>query len=211
MAMPVRSRGVSPPHSTRVAFFPDQPGKDCHPLLHLPEHRKPERYADHMGRKHIGPLAPGRARTAERRKQALQLRAAGVDFRGIAAALNISVGQAYADCSSAMAEVTREAAEEVLALDLQRLDQLQASVWPAARSGDIAAVNAALKIIEMRERLFGNLRSSGLTVNANVAPPLPPGSVLMIGGSKSEYVAGLRAARGELLAPPAQNGLSYEQ
>jgi hypothetical protein len=53
-----------------------------------------------MGKKSVGQLAPSRARTAERRRQALQLRAAGADFRSIANALNISVGQAYADVQS---------------------------------------------------------------------------------------------------------------
>jgi hypothetical protein len=158
-----------------------------------------------MGKKSVGRLAPGRARTADRRRQALNLRAAGADFRSIANALSISVAQAFNDVQSEMHEVTREAAEEVLALDLQRLDQLQASVWAAARAGDIAAVNTATKIIELRQRLFGNLRSAGVTVNTTV-PPLPEGAVLVIGGSKSEYIAGLRQARGELPAPPAENG-----
>jgi hypothetical protein len=89
-------------------------------------------------------------------------------------------------------------------MDLQRLDQLQASVWAAARAGDVQAVNTATKIIELRQRLFGNLRA-GVAVNS-AAPPTPPGAVIVIDGSKSEYIAGLRAARGELPAPPAQNG-----
>jgi hypothetical protein len=157
-----------------------------------------------MGRKHVGPLALGRVRAAERRRQALHLRAAGADFRAIANALHISVGQAYADVASELREVTREVAEEVLSMDLTRLDQLQASVWADARSGDIAAVNAATRIVELRQRLCGNLRSAGVSVNTTVAPQVP-GAVLVIGGSKSEYIQGLREARGELPAPPQQN------
>jgi hypothetical protein len=155
-----------------------------------------------MGKKHIGPLSPGRARTAERRRDALNLRAAGADFRSIANALGISLGQAYADVQSAMLEVTKEAAEEVLALDLQRLDQLQASVWAAARAGDVQAVECVRKLIELRQRLFGNLRSAGVTVNTTV-PQLPHGAVLMIGGDQESYIRGLRQARGELPAPPS--------
>jgi hypothetical protein len=158
-----------------------------------------------MGRKHVGRLAPSRVRAAERRRDALNLRAAGANFRQIAASLGISVAQAYNDVSSAMAEVTRPAAEEALALDLERLDAMQMSLWPAVRSGDIQAVNAVTRIVELRQRLFGNLRSAGVTVNTTV-PQLPQGAVIMIGGSKSEYIDGLRRARGELPAPPAQNG-----
>src|ERR671911_35304 len=99
-----------------------------------------------MGRKHIGLLSPGRVRTAERRRQALNLRAAGADFRSIATALGISVAQAYNDVQSEMHEVTRESAEQVLAMDLARLDQLQASVWSAARNGDVQAVECVRKI-----------------------------------------------------------------
>jgi siroheme synthase len=159
-----------------------------------------------MGKRHIGSLAPSRVRAAERRRQALSLRAAGADFRAIATTLGVSLAQAYADVQTAVSEITKEAAEDVLLMDLQRLDQLQASVWAAARAGDVQAVNTATKIIELRQRLFGNLRSAGsATVNA-IAPPTPSGAVIVIGGSKSDYIAGLRMARGELPAPPQQNG-----
>ena len=125
-----------------------------------------------MGKKHIGPLSPGRARAAERRRQALNLRAAGADFRSISNALGVSLAQAYSDVQTAVGEITKEAAEDVLLMDLQRLDQLQASVWAAARAGDVHAVNTATKIIELRQRLFGNLRA-GVTVNT-AAPRLLP-------------------------------------
>jgi hypothetical protein len=172
----------------------------------LSEHRWLNGYAGCMARnKAVGPYAPARVRTAERRRQALNLRAAGADFRSIGAALGISVGQAYADVQTEMHAVTRESAEQVLAMDLARLDQLQAAVWADARSGDVAAVECVRRIVELRQRLFGNLRCAGVTVNTTLPQP-PPGAVLIIGGSKSEYIAGLRAARGEPPAPPAQNG-----
>jgi hypothetical protein len=158
-----------------------------------------------MGRKHSGRATPARAGTAQRRRDALSLRAAGASFRQIADSLGISLGQAHADVVSELAEVTRPIAEEVLALDLERLDVMQVSLWPAVRAGDVQAVNAVARIVELRQKLVGNLRSVGVTVNTT-PPPLPEGAVIMIGGSKSEYIAGLRAARGELPAPPAQNG-----
>lgn len=97
-----------------------------------------------MGRKSIGPTAPSRVRTAEKRRQALQLRAAGADFRAIANALGVSVGTAYSYVQSELREITREPAEAVLAMCVTSLDQLQASVWAAARAGDISAVNTAV-------------------------------------------------------------------
>jgi hypothetical protein len=134
----------------------------------------------------------------QRRRDALNLRAAGANFRQIADALGVSVAQAYADVQSEMHALTRESAEQVLTVDLHRLDQLQAAVWPDARAGNVQAIQAATKIIELRQRLFGNLRSAGMTVTV----PQTPGSVLVIEGDKQSYIAGLRAARGEL-EPPA--------
>lgn len=65
------------------------------------------------GQKHRGPLAPGRARTAERPRDALNLRKAGASFREIANSLGVSVARAYTYCQEEMAAITRDAAEDL--------------------------------------------------------------------------------------------------
>jgi hypothetical protein len=157
-----------------------------------------------MGKKSVGPHAPSRARASERRKQALSLRKAGASFREIADALTISVGQAYADVESAMSEITRPVAEDLLSLELERLNTLQMSLWSGVKQGDVASVNAARQIVELRCRLFGLLRPApGVTVNTSVPPPTPQRGVIVIQGqTKEQYIAGLKAARGELELSP---------
>jgi hypothetical protein len=45
--------------------------------------------------------------------------------------------------------------EEVLNLELARLDALQDAVWDQAMTGDTKAVDSALKVINMRAKLLG--------------------------------------------------------
>lgn len=83
---------------------------------------------------------PRRARkgthiTEERRHRmakALEYRKQGRSYQKIAEALGISLSQAERDVKDALNEITREPAEEVLAMELQRLDtrelQLNAEV-----------------------------------------------------------------------------------
>lgn len=45
--------------------------------------------------------------------------------------------------------------EEVLAMEMGRLDSLMEAVWDQAMTGDTKAVDSALKIISMRSKLLG--------------------------------------------------------
>lgn len=97
-----------------------------------------------------------RATAAEKRKQALELRRAGLTYDDIAAAVgyaNKSV--AYKSVKAAIADITRESAQELLSLELERLDDMQAGLYKGARSGDPAAVDRVLKIIDQRARFLG--------------------------------------------------------
>lgn len=147
--------------------------------------------------KNASRVSPGRARASEKRRQALSLRKAGASFREIADTLGVSVARAYVYVSEEMAAVTGEAAEDLLALELQRLDTMQVALWAAVRRGDVLAIREARAIIETRSRLCGLLPAPGVTVNTT-APPLPEGAVLVIGGDKGSYIRGLRQARGRI-------------
>lgn len=100
-----------------------------------------------------------RAATAQRRRQAIALRLAGADLQTIAdrlgyagrAAVCVDLGRAY---DVALAEMTRDA-EELRALELARLDRLQAAVWAAAMAGNVRAADTALRVIDRRCRLLG--------------------------------------------------------
>lgn len=97
--------------------------------------------------------------TAEREREAIGLRAAGLSYDAIAE----KVG--YANRSLAYKAVirvldrwrveTREDACVVRDLEVERLDSLLAGVWQRAAQGEPAAIDRVLKIMDRRARLLG--------------------------------------------------------
>lgn len=97
-----------------------------------------------------------RIESAERRGRALELRKAGATFEQIANQLG------YADRHSAreavvraLKDITRDGAEEVLDLELQRLDAMLVGLWAAARRGEPRSVETVLKVMERRSKYLG--------------------------------------------------------
>jgi predicted GNAT superfamily acetyltransferase len=85
----------------------------------------------------------------------LDLRRAGYDYARIAAHVGVSMMTAYRDVVAAMHEVGREQARELLQLELERLNDLQAAIYPAAVEGDIKAIDCCLTLMDRRARLVG--------------------------------------------------------
>ncbi len=112
-----------------------------------------------------------RIKTAERRAFVLRLRKAGRGYRDIAAAVHQKFSpdelprgyderQAHQDVKrelERLGRLRRELAEEILQLELERLDALQSGIWDKARSGDFEAIDRVLKIIQQRARLLGSV------------------------------------------------------
>ena len=97
-----------------------------------------------------------KATAAEKRKKALDLRRAGWSFDDIAAEVGYANrGSAHRAVKQGIADITRESANELLELELARLDDLQAGAYDAARNGDLFAVDRVLKIIDQRARFLG--------------------------------------------------------
>ena len=150
----------------------------------------------------------GRKRT-DRQNEALALRAAGASYQQIGDALGINKATAYRMIQRALP--AREPDERELQLDLMRLDQALMAIWPQVRSGDLAAVNTMIKLTDVRERLRARwyMRGPATVVNQETTvKQVHADGVLVIQGQNSEeYIAGLRAARGEL-PPPAPRALT---
>ncbi|MEV6154931.1 hypothetical protein AB0L53_31780 [Nonomuraea sp. NPDC052129] len=95
----------------------------------------------------------------ERRYQALQMRIAGVSNAVIAQRLGYSSPQLVSkDVTTALKRAAKQeamAAEELLHLEINRLDRMMASVWPRVIKGEVNAVEAALKIVNKRASLLG--------------------------------------------------------
>jgi len=102
---------------------------------------------------------PGRREeVAERRARAIALRRAGADYRRIGKELGVSQMQAWRDVAAALRDVisaTKREAEELIALEADRLDALLLSCWRAALDGNTGAILVALRISESRRKLLG--------------------------------------------------------
>jgi hypothetical protein len=120
--------------------------------------------------------------------EAHRLRVTGAAWSDIAVATGYSSG---AVCQLAVTAYLQKAAlmqtpeqqRAALQTELDRLDELQRTCWPAATSGDVKAGHLALKIIVERARLLG--------VNQ---PPQGDRTqqTIVIGGTSEEYIAGLK-------------------
>jgi hypothetical protein len=93
------------------------------------------------------------------RRHALRLRRLGMTYLQIAEQCGYSSAPAaYRGVTRALKATYREAAYEVLALELDRLDRLQVRVWEKAINGDLRATDRMLAIIDRRANLLGLYR-----------------------------------------------------
>lgn len=94
-------------------------------------------------------------RRRERMNEALDYRTTGMSYREIAAEMHIDVKTAHSYVQDALKEITRENAEQVLTLELQRYDSMLSIVYQQVVQGDLAAMDRALAIMARIERLHG--------------------------------------------------------
>jgi hypothetical protein len=137
---------------------------------------------------------------------ALQLRASGATYKQIAAALDLpNVMAAWRLVTIEVDNAIRESAQQVLALELTRLDRMLMAVWPDAIQGDLPSIDKALKIMDMRARLLGLYDRTPDTDRSQSEGVV----VISAEASSDDYIAVLRALRGELPMPPGNgNGTS---
>jgi hypothetical protein len=91
-------------------------------------------------------------------ERAVEMRLQRQTFRAIGAALGVSAKTAWDYVDTALTEhveAAGEGAERLRAQELAHLDHLSRKLAPAIEAGEIAAINAALKIAESRRRLLG--------------------------------------------------------
>ena len=97
-----------------------------------------------------------KALAAARRTRAIELRTQGWTYEQIADELGYANrGTVYTIVSKALAAQEADGVENLRAIEIERLDRLQKSLWPLAEAGDVAAVSEIRRIIEARVRLLG--------------------------------------------------------
>lgn len=120
-----------------------------------------------------------------------QLRLAGATWPEVAEALGYASGDsAHGAVAKALERgQARQTSQEMLDLELERLDMLQLVVWRQARQGDGKAIETVLKIMAQRAKLLG------LGEHQIYEDEKTDKSTILIGGSESEYLAGIKAAQ----------------
>ena len=136
--------------------------------------------------------------TAERRRKAIEMRAQGMTFDAIGAALGVSDVAAGKLVRGALEELAREVTEHADAMRAQeseRLDAVSHKLYRLALEGDLGAADRFLKYRESYRRLWGlDLRppDASAEVNFNFVTALPwdrPGG---------EVIDGVAEAVGEI-------------
>jgi DNA-binding CsgD family transcriptional regulator len=108
----------------------------------------------------------------DREAQALQLRASGISYREIAVALDISLGAAHRVVQRGLERLvalSREEAEQLRRLELERLDGLVRGHYQRAVDGDVASAGVVLRTISERARLLGLYAPASVDVSGVVA------------------------------------------
>ena len=96
-----------------------------------------------------------RITTAQRRADALRLRAAGASYRAIGETLNVSTTRSWELVDEALREHVAEGVAALRELECRRLDQLQMACWPAAMRGIPRHIDSVLRVMQRRSRLLG--------------------------------------------------------
>ena len=95
---------------------------------------------------------------AQRHAEALELRLSGMTYRQIGESMGFTESRAWKIIMDELARLNKERselAEDVVRLEVDRLDRFLLGVFPAAESGDEKAIDAAMKIMARRAKLCG--------------------------------------------------------
>jgi hypothetical protein len=101
-------------------------------------------------------VTAARAESVQRHGQALELRKANVSYDAIAKRLGYSSrASAYRAVQAELKRVVTEPAEELLELEIARLEALRKAHWMTAIGGDVAATKIQLQIGDQLAKLRG--------------------------------------------------------
>lgn len=115
-----------------------------------------------------GRLADRRKEQEARRIQAMSLRLAGLTYGQIGERLHIGAEAARMLVMRTLKEAEQAQVAEMRELENQRLDRMQASIWPKVLEGDLQAIDRALRISARRSAVNGLDAPKQFQIQANV-------------------------------------------
>jgi hypothetical protein len=98
---------------------------------------------------------PNNAKIGAEQTECLQLRLEGKSFRAIAEATGIPLATVYARVEDAIALEVNPKAEQLRAIECERLDLYLSRLRVRIDKGDTSAIQTALRISERRSKLLG--------------------------------------------------------
>lgn len=105
-----------------------------------------------------GKRSPREVTRTDRQLEALEWRKQGLDYYVIGEKMGVSHTQAMNYIKGGL-EATiaarNESGEELLKMELSRLDHFMQSIWPKIERGDLAAIDRGIRIMERRAKLIG--------------------------------------------------------
>jgi hypothetical protein len=92
----------------------------------------------------------------DRQRRAIEMRLTGMGLQDIADQLGYSdASGAFRAIKRGMEKSVREPAEQLLTMELMRLDDLLQAHFPLAKSGDTRSAELVLKVMERRSKYLG--------------------------------------------------------
>lgn len=135
----------------------------------------------------------------ERQARALQLRLDGLSYRAIAAQLGYAnPGGVHRAVSKALADIPREAADQLRTVELERLDE---AVWQnlkALREGDVSVTMNLVRLSDQRARLVGLYATDSSAEHQDIKQAL--------GGFLQDAITADQARQAELHAAAGEAG-----
>ncbi len=150
--------------------------------------------------------SPRIVRGQQHRAEALELRRAGHTYAAIGEQLGLSKTMAFKLVRQGMEEgriAIGEAADQLRAEELSRLDGMLSAVWPKAAKGDLAAVDRVLKIGERRARLLGLDAPSQHAATDPQGNPAGPTEIRLVPGLDVSKLSDAALAELAQQLPPA--------
>jgi hypothetical protein len=123
---------------------------------------------------------------------AFELRKAGVSYEKIAERVGYKNANTAANAVSRTLKRSRKHVDtdDMVNMELSRLDALQAVAWRRAKEGDLPAIDRILKIMERRAHYLGlDTQQPQQDIHQ---------TTVVIGGNQSQYIESLKAVRQEI-------------
>lgn len=128
----------------------------------------------------VGKSSALRLQLTERRELVVELRTRGVSYRDIARSVReqmklprYSAGLAHRDVMVVLKQMNKQTEAErsvLVELELKRIDDLLAAVWPKASAGEIASVEGVNHLLDRRARYLGLYAPVGVRLTGGAVP-----------------------------------------